>query len=498
MASGLEPSTGSLHLWEQDRHSWEVRDYTHGISLCARSKLWRVGCELWSAMSKELQADVISVNARIASYQKGRQWQQAIQIVQEMPRISFRSDVISFNASISSCGEWIMALDLFQDMPMAGIETKSVTSNAATSSFEKASQWRYALAFFHANASRDAFSFSTTMKSCKAEWQHAMSLSSLMLELRIVPSLISCNASASSCEKSRRWQDALKVLQTIELARLQADAISFNTIISSCGSSSEWQQALSTFYALSTWIRPDVVSFNSAMSACEKASEWEQALRLFESMPETSVHRDVVSFNAAISSCEKGSQWQCAFNLLTRMAEARVNPDAVTESALIASCEWQAALLLRNFMKRDRIQLNLVTSNALIASSPWPLAFQVLRSGLEPDVTSFSAVMSSCEWLKALNLLKHEANVANVISFSTCITACEKAGTWQEALEILQMLEAYALPNVISFNAAMSSCEKVAEWQRAFGFFDAMCARQIRCDEISCNAAVSSCEKEEK
>merc|ERR1712054_276066 len=49
----------------------------------------------------------------------------------------------------------------------------------------------------------------------------------------------------------------------------------------------------------------------------------------------------------------------------------------------------------------------------------------------------------------------------DVISFSAAISACEKDGQWEKALQMLDEIQQRRLePNVISFNAAISACEK--------------------------------------
>ena len=47
------------------------------------------------------------------------------------------------------------------------------------------------------------------------------------------------------------------------------------------------------------------------------------------------------------------------------------------------------------------------------------------------------------------------------ISFSASISACEKAGKWQMALQLLShMFDVLLLPDEINFNACISACEK--------------------------------------
>ncbi len=51
----------------------------------------------------------------------------------------------------------------------------------------------------------------------------------------------------------------------------------------------------------------------------------------------------------------------------------------------------------------------------------------------------------------------------NVITYSSLISACEKAGRWQLALELLdEMHRDNCKPNTVTFNALLSACAQGA------------------------------------
>ena len=52
----------------------------------------------------------------------------------------------------------------------------------------------------------------------------------------------------------------------------------------------------------------------------------------------------------------------------------------------------------------------------------------------------------------------------NVITYNATISACEKDGLWQQALELLrEMPERGVTPDVITYSATMSACEKASQ-----------------------------------
>ncbi|KAK3249083.1 hypothetical protein CYMTET_41480 [Cymbomonas tetramitiformis] len=55
----------------------------------------------------------------------------------------------------------------------------------------------------------------------------------------------------------------------------------------------------------------------------------------------------------------------------------------------------------------------------------------------------------------------------NVITYSSLISACEKGGQWEKALEVFAgMKKAGVEPNVITYSSLISACEKGEQWEK--------------------------------
>eukprot|EP00967_Tisochrysis_lutea_P006245 scaffold7418_cov31-Tisochrysis_lutea.AAC.3 len=56
----------------------------------------------------------------------------------------------------------------------------------------------------------------------------------------------------------------------------------------------------------------------------------------------------------------------------------------------------------------------------------------------------------------------------NTITYSAAISACDKAGEWTRALQLLRRMQTEGVPpDLIIFNAAIGACARAGEWQRA-------------------------------
>jgi hypothetical protein len=78
---------------------------------------------------------------------------------------------------------------------------------------------------------------------------------------------------------------------------------------------------------------------------------------------------------------------------------------------------------------------------------------------LEPDVVSYSASISGCEW---------GMQWGSGIRKSASISSCEKGSQWVLALALLREMPVRRVqPGVVSYSAALCACEKSSLWAQA-------------------------------
>jgi len=81
----------------------------------------------------------------------------------------------------------------------------------------------------------------------------------------------------------------------------------------------------------------------------------------------------------------------------------------------------------------------------------------------------------------------------NTITYNAAISACEKGGEWERALELLGGMEAAGVaPNTVTYNAAISACEKGGKWERALELLDGMEAAGVAPDTVTYSAAIEA------
>lgn len=193
-------------------------------------------CSLWShsfslvglhfeGREHRLKLNVITLNAMMSSFEKGSQWQLALQQITETSDLS-------------------------------GLQPNRVTFNAIISSFARVLQWQLALLYLERmrKTSRpDVISYTAVLNALSSSergpifspWEQAIELFDRMMSERVSPNVLTYNALLVSCEKASQWQrtllyffqffgsESLKNETTNQNAANSPDVLSLSTAIGS-------------------------------------------------------------------------------------------------------------------------------------------------------------------------------------------------------------------------------------------------------------------------
>ena len=331
-----------------------------------------------------------------------------------------------------------------------------------------------------------AFHYSTVINACgrAGDWQRAVAMIAAMRSQMVQQDTIVYNSAISACARAKCWQPALSLLDMLSGSSLPPDTLTFNSLINACGE--QWQLGIDLISLMQvSQAVADTISYNSAMRACTHAKQWWYALNLLKGMSECILWKDKITYTTALSGLD--DQWELAFNLLQDMENAGVQPDcqvftaAVVVSgraahwqqalslfgqalsrkipcdtsmynALITACgqgmEWEASLSLLEAIRQSKRKIDSITLGAAIAACcdarqwEWALSFLDDESdhGARLSTPCFNAILGGCNWDVVLTVLQ-EMDSRRVekdsLTFSTAITACERAEMWDASFEIL-------------------------------------------------------------
>ncbi|CAJ1329150.1 unnamed protein product [Effrenium voratum] len=259
---------------------------------------------------------------------------------------------------------------------------------------------------------------------------------------------------------------AQRLLRLLRRGQVQLDIFHVNAALDVCAKGGAWASALGASWAGWAGLRLDVVSFGSLASACASRGRWADAFEVLAEMRRERHLPNLIICNSALHSCAFELRWRQALGLRRSMVHAGMSPNDVSSSSLVSACEGR-----------------------------WPLALRLLEDGA--SLFEQNGVISACEkggrWEVALDLL-HTMHVADTVSFSSAMAACGRRGKWRLAVALLaQMAAARAEPNDVSFNSAVAACEEEGAWEAALGLLRELAARRLL-DVVSFGSAITTCE----
>ncbi|CAE8695751.1 unnamed protein product, partial [Polarella glacialis] len=491
-ASSIQPVSG-VEAFPPQR-----KDCTAAISRCERDRMWAAALDLllrqWPLL---MQPDVVAFNSTMRACAKAQRPDLALRLLSQLRTARLGPDAFALDAAMGACarmGEWELALQLLVDMRQM--------------------------------AKVPAFTYGSALAACEkgSHWVEALHILREMHEVEALPNVVTYNTTISACKRGHQWAQSLEVLQAMRSHRSRPDSYSYSAAISACDRGQQWQLALALQSSMQRdGVRPSSVTAGALIGACSRGSQWELAAALLASSRAQKCDPGLVGFNATVSACARGSQWHLSLELLHRMSEDRLQPDLVSLNAGISACErggaWTAALeLLRKDLRPDVVTLNAAIS-ACSEGQRWAAALLLFagmrQSKVSPDLVSCNLrLQRRDERLRPGPALGAGAAAAwgevslmpgvgppNLISYNTALAACERAGRWEAALDVLQRQASQPqsrqslAPDVVTCGSLVAACARGQRWAQALDLLQDLCEERVRADLRAFGAAVSACER---
>ncbi len=332
--------------------------------------------------------------------------------------------------------------------------------------------------------------------ACKkgGQWAQAVSLLDDLQALTPAtpPSTRAYNGAAAACMRSGQHSRALTVLQGLADSGGTWDLASFSTAITAHGRQGQWRQSVELLRRLERDAEersgregPNDIVYGATIGACAAAAppRWREAMALLKRMRARGVRPTVRSFNSVLTACARAGELGVALRLLDGMAPAGVSPDVFSYTAVLTGCAAATPPDVR-------------TAEALLE--------RMGAEGVKPSVVSYGAVAqahaNAGSWREAVLLLdameRADPPVApNAVVMCTLISACGNAGEWRVAIDLLHGMEArYGVaPDTECRNAAIHACARGRQWELALRELDALGDRATLKSYGATLAALSKC-----
>ena len=229
---------------------------------------------------------------------------------------------------------------------------------------------------------------------------------------------------------------------------------------------------------------PDTTLVNQVLTVACRSKQCTQALALLQQMrgkepgPAYGVKPSAVSYAIVVKFTAAAGEVDTALTVVDFMRADGVPLDAVALNSAITACRGESVARLpdaRAFFQEAQAAglADVHTYNALLgvykSGAMWQEAQQLLEDMLAgnnsapaPDAVSFTSAIAACGTARqpdAARQLFLKMAPREVQACNACITAFERAGRWQDALELLaDMEQAGPQPDEITLRAAVFAC----------------------------------------
>ncbi|CAK9115014.1 Probable small nuclear ribonucleoprotein E (snRNP-E) (Sm protein E) (Sm-E) (SmE) [Durusdinium trenchii] len=451
----------------------------------------------------------------------GRDWQQALALLEGARRGALRLQILGFNAAMRCCeraGQWQLAVDLSDQFQKEGITLNKFANEILLTAGGISGRWSLALEKLWtlcACAEEEVFeapdhvTFNCAISACargdSAAWHAAVSVFAGLRKQSVQPSDVTFNASSSACASAAAWRAAMSFLEQLEdpRGRTSGPSVAGTRLAGELLEDEQRNLQLA-----------QLVSVGEVAQLEESFRNTGQAGR---NRLNSMVNRWAPSINQAVVSCAEVSVWQPALLAVANAAQCGLfSPTIYTYNSLATAClrchAWSWGLLLLGDARSKGLRLDAFSAASAFSScqteKQWQVTSKILQSlrvgedeGVALDLVVASSAMTSFEkgdrWQDAIVLFVSSALQArlshNVVSCSSAITACEAGDWWPGAFALLQQMGTAALrPNAVSYQAALSSTKET--WRCALSSFRFMEREGIKWTVLGCEHVIRACE----
>lgn len=448
--------------------------------------------------------DIQTFNTVMAACVSAGKWELALEIMKLAARDGLHPNRVTYNTAISACARGgrkaADALELLGEMRSSGLVPDTITYNSVMAACAWEGHWKEALSLLAemetstgVAGSSDAYSYSSAITACGrgGQWERAAGLLDVMRRKRISPGQVAYNAAIAACGEAGQWERAVDILREMELEGEKEAAAAARTGSEANPQAGENGDVGGTVRLPAASIGPDTISYNSAINACSNAGEWQGAVSLLEEMRR---NRDSDGTSSDVEHAAlQGKRGVKKFGLRTGSASTSRSdlgggPMNDGDAANVAAARGNVGSDGKSSRQRPR-----EAHGCRLLPPP------------APDVVSYSTAITACsragKWDRAFGLLdemKKEGLAPNVTTFTAAIAAYrrgEEGGGQPDVLLALldRMRSCGVSPDALFYSTALSACADASLCDRARSLLADMVAAGIQADDGARAAVAAAC-----
>lgn len=302
-----------------------------------------------------------------------------------------------------------------------------------------------------------------------------------------VKNVVSWTAVVVGYARNGLIDEALHVFDQIP----EKNVVAWTAMIKCCIENDQINEAVKLFKVMP---QRNLYTWNIMISGCLDANRVGEAVQLFDLMP----RRNAVSWTTMVTGLAGNGMTKHARNYFDRM----VDKDIAAWNAMITAYVDEGAIHEAKVLFESMQERNVVTWNVMIdgyarhgsgGEALRHLTF-MLRSGLRPNETTITSVLTSCEGI--VEIVEVHALVIflglehDTLLMNSLVTMYSRGGDVNAAKHVFERIE---FKDVVSWTAMMLACSIHGFGYEALTVFTQMLKSGLKPDEITFVGILSAC-----
>ncbi|CAM6092735.1 unnamed protein product [Calypogeia fissa] len=490
-----------------------------------------VEAQLTAMLPGSVQPNIFSWNGKLIKYVKAGQYEQAVELFQQMEKLGLNLDKFSFIPAINACAKLRKLNEgrrIHDQIIRSGFDSDIYVSTSLIGMYAKCVCIEDALRIFNSMPTRNVFTWNVMIQGYAkcGEGQLALELYPQLQREGVEPNhvtfagLLNACASVGALEEGKRLHE-----QIIEKGYVSDVFVASNLVnmYAKCGSI---EDAWAVFEHMPT---RNVVAWTALIQGYTKCGQAEKAMELCQQMQGEQVEPDAFTFVVFLNACANvgaleegrkvheqairkgfGSNIFVSSSLVDMYAKCGSIEEAwevfekISSSNVVAwnamiqgfvKCgQGQKALELFDEMTSKRVEPNSVTFVGLVNACASlqelehgrSLHKHIIERGLETDLIVGSSLVdmyAKCGSIKDAWRVFDNMPDRNVVSWSTMIQGFVNCGQGQKALELYrQMKEEGVEPNSVTLVGVLNACASIGALEEGRRVHDQITKRPWECD----------------
>ncbi|KAJ7569148.1 hypothetical protein O6H91_01G063500 [Diphasiastrum complanatum] len=453
------------------------------------------------------QRNVYSWTAIISAYADSGQGEEAINLFQQMQRTGLAPDKVVFVVVLKACAS-LAALEqgkqLHSDIIKRGFQSDVIVGSTLVDMYAKCGCTDDARELFNNMSERDVVSWNAMIAGYAQNGlgKEALALYEQMKQEGVQPDKITFVVLLKACASLAALEQGKQLHSDIIERGFQSDVIVGNTLVDMYAKCGCTEDARELFNNMS---ERDVVSWNAMIVGYAQNGLGKEALALYEQMKQEGVQPNKVTFTCVLSACASLAALAQGKQLHYDIIKRGFQSDVIVSSTLVdmyakCGCTDDARELFNNMSER-----NVVSWSAMIAGyaqnglgkEALALYEQMKQEGVQPDIVTFTCVLSACASLAALEQGKqlHSDIIkrgfqSDVIVGSTLIDMYAKCGCIEDARELFNYMSER---NVVSWSAMIAGYAQNGLGKEALALYEQMKQEGVQPDNVTFTCVLSAC-----